>query len=213
MSGTCAVSRKKVLVVEDHPLFVQAIGEIVSRIDPAAEVQGTHTLTDALAWLERGSPDLVLLDLNLPDVSGLDGVAALRRQLPEVPIVVISAVDDPALLRDLERSGIHRFVSKSAKPAEIIESIRQVFHVAGPARRDTAQRSPEEGKRVALSQRQLEVLQEMATGKSNKEIARSLDIAVDTVRAHVVEILARLGVRNRTEAVTVYYSGQYEVSK
>jgi DNA-binding NarL/FixJ family response regulator len=66
---------------------------------------------------------------------------------------------------------------------------------------------------VALSQRQLEVLQEMATGKSNKEIARSLDIAVDTVRAHVVEILSRLGVRNRTEAVTVYYSGQYEVSK
>jgi Response regulator containing a CheY-like receiver domain and an HTH DNA-binding domain len=84
-----------------------------------------------------------------------------------------------------------------------------------PARpgRDAAQRSPEEGKRVALSQRQLEVLQEMATGKSNKEIARSLDIAVDTVRAHVVEILSRLGVRNRTEAVTVYYSGQYEVSK
>ena len=133
--------------------------------------------------------------------------------LAAAAIVVISAVDDPALLRELERSGIHRFVSKSAKPAEIIESIRQVFHVAGPARRDAAQRSPEEGKRVALSQRQLEVLQEMATGKSNKEIARSLDIAVDTVRAHVVEILSRLGVRNRTEAVTVYYSGQYEVSK
>ncbi len=206
--------RKKVLVVEDHPLFVQAIGEIVSRIDPAAEVQGAHTLADALAWLKRGSPDLVLLDLNLPDVSGLEGVDTLRSRLPEVPIVVISAVDDPAQLRDLERSGIHRFVPKSAKPAEIIESIRQVFHAAeGIGGSAAVPPSPEGGKRTPLSQRQLEVLREMATGKSNKEIARSLDIAVDTVRAHVVEILSRLGVRNRTEAVTVYYSGQYEVSK
>jgi DNA-binding NarL/FixJ family response regulator len=205
--------RKKVLVVEDHPLFVQAIGEIVSRIDPAAEVQGAHTLADALASLQRGGPDLVLLDLNLPDVSGLDGVAALRQRLPEVPIVVISAMDDPDLVRDLEQSGIHRFVSKSAKPAEIIESIRQVFHAAAGLDRRETPPSPEVGKRTALSQRQVEVLQEMATGKSNKEIARSLDIAVDTVRAHVVEILARLGVRNRTEAVTVFYSGQYEVSR
>lgn len=207
------MNRRKVLVVEDHPLFVQAIGEIVSRIDPTAEVQGTHTLADALVWLQRGSPDLVLLDLNLPDVTGLDGVAALRGRLPEVPIVVISAMDDPGLQHGLERSGIHRFISKSAKPAVIIESIREVFLAAGSARPEALPLAPEASRREALSQRQFEVLQEMATGKSNKEIARSLDIAVDTVRTHVVEILARLGVRNRTEAVMVFYSGQYDVSK
>lgn len=208
--------RKKVLVVEDHPLFVQAIGEIVSRIDAAAEVQGAHTLADALAYLNRGGkPDLVLLDLNLPDVSGLEGVTALRSRLPEVPIVVISAMDDPDRLRELEQSGIRRFVSKSARPAEIIESIRQVFRAAkgGSAGHGAGQPAQEEGKRMPLSQRQYEVLREMATGKANKEIARSLEIAVDTVRAHVVEILSRLGARNRTEAVMLFYSGQYEVSK
>lgn len=159
-------------------------------------------------------PDLVLLDLNLPDVSGLEGVSALRCRLPETPIVVISAMDDPVRLRELEHAGISRFVSKTARPAEIIESIRQVFHAAADAPdRHAGQHATERGKRMPLSQRQIEVLREMATGKSNKEIARSLEIAVDTVRAHVVEILSRLGVRNRTEAVMVFYSGQYEVSK
>ena len=199
---------RKVLVVDDHPLFVQAIGEIVSRIDPLASVQGAHTLADALAWLSNGCPDLVLLDLNLPDVSGPEGLAALRARLPEVPVVVISAEDDPLRRREAEAYDIQRFVSKSAKPAEIIEAIRQAFDAADGQRRPAAG-----DRRAPLSQRQLEVLREMATGKSNKEIARSLDISVDTVRTHVVEILSRLGVRNRTEAVMLFYSGRYDVGK
>lgn len=204
--------RRKVLVVDDHPLFVQAVGEIVSRLDAEAEVQGAHNLADALAWLRQARPDLVLLDLNLPDASGLEGLAALRTRLPDVPVVVISAADDPQYRREAQACGIRRFVSKSARPAEIIEAIRQVFDAADGQRRPEAGGRPG-GRRAALSQRQLEVLREMATGKSNKEIARSLDISVDTVRTHVVEILSRLGVRNRTEAVMLFYSGQYEVTK
>lgn len=203
---------RKALVVDDHPLFVQAIGEIVSRIDPLASVQGAHTLADALAWLRNDRPDLVLLDLNLPDVSGPEGLAALRARLPDVPVVVISAEDDPLRRREAEAYGIQRFVSKSARPAEIIEAIRQAFDAVDGQRRPAAGDRPG-GRRAPLSQRQLEVLREMATGKSNKEIARSLDISVDTVRTHVVEILSRLGARNRTEAVTLFHSGQYDVAK
>ena len=208
--------RKTILIVEDHPLFAHAVGEIVSRLDPAAQIRSAHTLSDALAAIERGgAPDFVLLDVHLPDVSGLEGVRVLRGRLPDVPIVVLSAVEDPALLKELQQAGIDRFVPKRARPADIIEAIRQVYmETAGAAVCETESQPAEYGAaRAALSQRQLEVLREMATGKSNKEIARSLDISVDTVRAHVVEILARLDVRNRTEAVRVLFSDGYGLSK
>jgi len=209
--------RKNVLVVEDHPLFIQAIIAVVSGIDPEATVQGAHTLADALACLERnGVPDLVLLDLNLPDVSGLEGVIELRRRLPGIPIVVLSATDDADCVGEAEKAGIDCYISKSAKPEKIVALIRNFFSFPAATtlkKGETEQLVQHEARHMALSQRQIEVLREMATGKSNKEIARSLDIAVDTVRAHVAEILARLGVRNRTEAVMVFYSGQDKLSR
>lgn len=217
MSARPALPRRKaVLVVEDHPLFIQAIMAVVSGIDPTAAVQGAQTLADALAWLERnGHPDLVLLDLNLPDVSGLEGVTELRRRLPDIPIVVLSATDDADRVGEAEKAGIDCYISKSAKPEKIMALIRHYFSfpAVAPEKGETEQPVQEEARHMALSQRQIEVLREMATGKSNKEIARSLDIAVDTVRAHVVEILARLGVRNRTEAVMIYYSEQHKLTK
>lgn len=196
--------RKKVLVVEDHPLFSLAIGGIVAQVDPAAEVRSAPSLADALAALAQGDPDLVLLDLNLPDVSGLAAVTALRDRLPEAPILVISASEDAVLRREIGKAGIRDFIPKTAASAQIVASIRQAIHGGGGPALGSAPA-------MALSQRQLEVLREMATGKANKEIARSLGISIDTVRAHVVEILARLGVRNRTEAVRVFFSGRYAV--
>ncbi|MCC6657240.1 MAG: response regulator transcription factor [Rhodocyclaceae bacterium] len=204
------MSGRQVLIVEDHPLFVQAVSELVARLDRNAQLRSAHTLADALAALEGGwLPDFVLLDLNLPDAAGLEGVRQLRQRLPWVPVMVVSALDDPEVRRKLRDAGIGRFVSKSARPAEFIESVRQMLQLAPEATADSG-RQPT-SLRTPLSQRQVEVLREMATGKSNKEIARGLEISVETVRAHVVEILARLGVRNRTEAVMVFYSGRFEL--
>lgn len=207
------MSGRQVLIVEDHPLFVQAVSEVVARLDRNAQLRSAHTLADALAAVEGGWwPDFVLLDLNLPDVVGLEGVRKLRQRLPGVPVLVVSALDDPDVRRKLRDAGIDRFVSKSARPAEFIESVRQMFQLVPDAAADPGRR-PAPALHTPLSQRQIEVLREMATGKSNKEIASCLEISVETVRAHVVEVLARLGVRNRTEAVMVFYSGRLELSQ
>lgn len=207
------MSARQVLIVEDHPLFVQAVSEVVARLDRNAQLRSAHTLADALAAVESGwLPDFVLLDLNLPDVVGLEGVLKLRKCLPGVPVLVVSALDDADVRQKLRDAGIGRFVSKSARPAEFIESVRQMFQLVPEAMADSEKRQAL-ALRTPLSQRQIEVLREMATGKSNKEIARCLEISVETVRAHVVEVLARLGVRNRTEAVMVFYSGRHDLSQ
>lgn len=189
--------RPTVLIVDDHPLYGQALAGVVAQVDPAAAVRLVPTLAAARAAIEEDRPALVLLDLALPDATGGQAAAALSSLLPGVPILVISATDDRPLRHELEACGIRGFVSKAAAPAQIAAAVRRLLP-PGPV---------PAGRPTALSQRQMEVLREMASGKTNKEIARLLGISVETVRAHVVEILARLGARNRTEAVRAFYTG------
>lgn len=188
------------LIVEDHPLFAKAVGDLISWARPGLAVQRCQCVADALHFLSGSpAPVLIVLDLMLPDSAGASTVGTIARRRPGIPIIVVSAEDSLAMNRAVLEAGAVRFVSKSAKPQEIARAIEDVLGTQNTA--DAHAEMPAQHGLSHLSPRQREVLEELSTGKSNKEIAIRLSMSPETVKAHVQTILSRLGVRNRTEAV------------
>ena len=199
-----------VLVVDDHTLFREGLKFLLRELDPSL---GIDEAGDCAAALERVSArrhDLVLLDLNLPGLRGMDALAALRAAVPEVPTVVLSGEDDPQLVRSAIKAGAMGFIPKSSTREVLIQALRLVF--AGgvylpPAALDThAAAAPAAAYApgpapLGLTPRQMEVLRCVIQGKPNKSIARELDISEGTVKAHLSAVMQSLGARNRTEAV------------
>jgi two-component system, NarL family, nitrate/nitrite response regulator NarL len=209
----------KVLVIDDHPLVqegvaaaLEALGHDVDVIAAADSEQG---LAAAAAHPDL---DLVLLDLGLPGMSGLGVISALHQRSPSLPVVVLSALEDPENIRSAISAGAMGFVPKSAQTRVLIEALQQVLegNVSVPGTlRSAASRAPGasgatggagsggEPDVTLLTLRQLEVLARLCQGKTNKQIATDLGLSEKTVKAHVTAIFKVLGVVNRTQAVLV----------
>ena len=205
----------KVLVIDDHPLVqegvaaaLEALGHEVNVIAAADSEQG---LTAAAA---NPDIDLVLLDLALPGMSGLGVINALHQRFPSLPVVVLSALEDPENIRNAIASGAMGFVPKSAQTRVLIEVLQQVLEgnvsvpstLSGNAPVVTPGTPPGSGTEpdvALLTLRQLEVLSRLCQGKTNKQIATELGLSEKTVKAHVTAIFKVLGVVNRTQAVLV----------
>lgn len=194
----------KFLLIDDHALFRHGLVLLLGRLPGAHECLEADRCEAALALLAaQGDPDLILLDLALPGMNGLDGLVQLRAQCPTTPIVLLSANDNPRMVMDGMRRGAQGFIPKSACPEVVIAALQVVLAggtylparaLAGPA--------PLDGPAV-LTARQREVLALLVREQSNKEIADALGMRVNTVRVHVAAILDALGVDNRTEAARV----------
>lgn len=197
----------KVLMIDDHPLFIEGMQGVLRRLDDTVVIMSSGNCEEALALTaDDDDIDLVLLDLNLPGISGLDGMHQLRQQLPATPIVLLSASEDRnKVLRAIEL-GAKGYIPKSSNSEIIITALQLVLSggVYLPmAVLDTvyslqAKTSNADGH--TLTQRQVDVLQLLAEGHRNKTIAKQLNMAENTVRVHVSAILRFLGVSNRTEA-------------
>jgi DNA-binding NarL/FixJ family response regulator len=193
-----------VLIADDHPLYCDALRAIVPQACPGAEIGEANSQEEVLAAVSAARIfDLVLLDLHLPGAQGLSCLQALRRVTPATPIVVVSAVDDPRIMQDVIMGGANAFVPKSASGQVLINALRVIL--AGgtymPAGVLAAMRMAEAGPaRDELTLRQRHVLELVATGLSNKRIARALQISEITVKAHVSAIFRKLGVTNRVQA-------------
>ncbi len=192
-----------VLIADDHPLYCDALRAVVSQALPGAEVHDSQSQEDTLRAVRGRNFDLVLLDLNLPGATGLSCLHALRKLAPKVPIVVVSAVGDPRVMQDTVVAGASAFIPKSA-PGKVLSHALQVIIAGGTylpteavaAFRHSASASPS----GELTGRQRRVLELLATGLSNKGIAREMKISEITVKAHVSAILRKLGVSNRMQA-------------
>lgn len=210
------MSDTHVVIVDDHPLFRDALSQILVMavkdvvVEQAASLDGLTTLMEARAKRGLSAIDLVLLDLNMPGVQGFSGLMYLRAQYPDVPVVVVSATDDPKTIRrclELKASG---FIPKS-QPATAIRTALKCVLEGGiwvPDARlltggDTAsdQPSPASDRLAALTPQQLRVLMMLSDGLLNKQIAFKLDVSEATVKAHVSAILQKLNVDSRTQAV------------
>lgn len=190
------------LIIEDHPIFRQALVAMLENAFPDNKCVTSGSLGEGKRIVESTRPaPIVILDVNLPDSQGTDGALELLRLVPGLKIIALSADDSAQRRSRLLKLGVHGFLSKTISSelfinrlSELIREERRGEHGDFDAIRGNAAAG-------ALSSRQHAVLLEMSRGRSNKEIALSLGIGVETVKTHVSEIIRRLGVRNRAEAI------------
>jgi DNA-binding NarL/FixJ family response regulator len=205
----------KILVVDDHPLILEALKQVLRDLHPDIEVlearDGQQAAEQTAAHADLS---LILLDLTLPNVHGLELLAGLRRDFPDIPVVVLSATEDRDTVLRAINDGAMGFIPKTSRTEVLVAALRLVFSggvylppsvFAGPVHAASeprtlapASRSPKE---VGLTERQAQVLALLVQGKSNKLICRALDLAEGTVKIHVTAILRALNVSNRTQAL------------
>jgi len=205
----------KILIADDHPLFREAIHNVISDGFQGSEVMETADLDSALALTQAHDDlDLILLDLNMPGMHGLNGLITLRNEAPTTPVVIVSAEQEKQIVLQAITYGAVGFITKSSPRSQMIEAIEQILtgnvylppdiiraNKSSTSRRqsDTPSFPPE--MLQALTRKQLLVLERMTKGESNKQIAYTLDIAETTVKAHVSAILRKLNVHNRVQAI------------
>lgn len=205
----------QVLIADDHPLFREAMASVVTEMNADAACVEAASLDEALALIRQiPALDLILLDLRMPGVDGLTGLALLRHEAPAIPVVVVSATTERRTVLEAINSGAVGYLPKSASRSTMISGLQLVMAggvyvpgevvrahssdglCGGPA--DSA--SAPEGL-ATLTRKQLQVLDCLVRGLSNKEIARALSLAEPTVKAHVSHLLRKLHLRTRAQAI------------
>ncbi len=199
----------RLVIADDHPLFRGALREAVSGLLEQVDIAEAGTFDELVELLERGGDvDLVLLDLTMPGARGFSGLMYMRAQYPGVPIIVVSANDDPAAIRRCMEFGASGFIPKTLGVEEMRAAISRILNggVWTPPDVDLAAGSDAEaaelmGRMATLTPQQVRVLMMLSEGLLNKQIAFQLSVSEATVKAHVSAILQKLGVESRTQAV------------
>jgi DNA-binding NarL/FixJ family response regulator len=199
----------RLVIADDHPLFRGALREAVSGLLEGTEIAEAGSFDEVARQLDKGGDvDLILLDLTMPGVRGFSGLMFLRAQYPSVPVVVVSANDDPAVIRRCMDFGASGFIPKTLGIEDIREAIMRVLKggVWTPPDVDLAGGSDAEASAMmarlaSLTPQQVRVLMMLSEGLLNKQIAYELSVSEATVKAHVSAILQKLGVDSRTQAV------------
>ncbi|SNC64212.1 two component transcriptional regulator, LuxR family [Marinobacter sp. es.048] len=206
----------KILIADDHPLFREAISSVIASGFEGSEIIETDDLDSAVdITRENDDLDLILLDLNMPGMHGLNGLITLRNEAPTIPVVIVSAEEDKQVVLQAITYGACGFITKSSPRAQMTEAIQQILNgnvylpsdIIRTGKESNTRRSRNEDNPISpellnsLTRRQLLVLERMSKGESNKQIAYNLNIAETTVKAHVSAILRKLGVHNRVQAI------------
>jgi DNA-binding NarL/FixJ family response regulator len=200
----------RIIVADDHPLFRGALRQAVSSLLPGSQVIEANGLDELTALLGKGGQDidLILLDLTMPGVQGFSGLIYLRAQHPDVPVVIVSANEDPVVIRRAIEFGASGFIPKSLESDRIGQAIQAVL-AGGTWTPPDVELGVSEDKETAemmrrlatLTPQQVRVLMMLSEGLLNKQIAYELSVSEATVKAHVSAILQKLGVESRTQAV------------
>jgi DNA-binding NarL/FixJ family response regulator len=194
----------KVLLADDHPLIIAGIRRTIEHMDDMEVVGEAHSGPELMQLIERRSPDLVLMDLRMPGVVGVEAIEWIRQVWPELKTVVLSACDDRASIESALQAGASAYVLKSAQTIDIAAVLRQassgaVFHASSYA-------PPRPGPDVlpalpALTDRERSILSEVASGLTTAAISQDLWISEHTIKFHLTNIYRKLGVANRAGAV------------
>ena len=192
----------RILIVDDHPVVLAGLSSMLGT-QAGIEVTGAASGGDeALEMLRRKAADLLLLDLRMPGMSGIDTLHALRRANISVRVIILTSFEtDEDIYRSVQ-AGAQGYLLKDAPQSDMLDAIRTVHAGKRYLPRHIAARLAERMMRTSLTARELEVLQMLARGLTNKEIGSALDISGNTVRNHVNSIIEKLEVSDRTEAAT-----------
>jgi len=203
--GDGKLRRIKLLIVDDHRLLLEAMRVVLSRDEDIEVVGVTDAGEKVLPLVGQNAPDAVLLDVRMPGMDGLNVLERLRAEYPSVAVVMLSGIDDPALVRGALDRGAAAFVLKHVDPRDLASAVRQ--SVTGSIFRpldlvDAARTASED---AGLTKRELSILEELPAGGSNQQIAKRLFLAEQTVKFHLTNIYRKLGVSTRTEALRYAY--------
>ena len=215
----------RIVVADDHPLFRSALTSILSGNSDLEVIGEVADGREALKLCRKLRPDLVLMDVMMPQMDGLAATRAVKQEFPDTAVLILTSYEDPDYLFDAIKAGAAGYILKVTSPLEIIDAVRSVLSDESPLsqelsalllrrlikekqekpNQDTAYRNPLEGDPVppltqSLAPREGEVLRLVAWGQTNQEIARNLLISTSTVKKHVHRVMDKLGVSDRTQA-------------
>mgnify|MGYP005992972913 FL=1 len=202
---------KRILIIDDHPLFREALHNAIKSIMQRVEIHEAETIDDSVQILKNiGRFKLALLDLYMPDTNGFDGLLTLRKQFPKLPVMIVTGQEDSRLVKEAVNYGASGFIAKTASGEEIAHAISEVLagniYIPDDFSNENLDEADKEREDLArrlfsLTRQQLIVLRMLREGKLNKQIAYELGVGETTVKAHVSEILRKMNVVSRTQAV------------
>jgi len=197
------VVKIRVFSVDDHPLLHEGIATVIRNQPDMLLVAEAFNGRDGLQAFRRHKPDVTLMDLRLPDMSGIDALMAIRSEFPEARIIMLTTFAGDVEIRRALEAGARAYVLKSMPPKELVEVIRQVH--AGKKRipAEIAAHLAEHYSDEALTEREIEVLKQIAGGNRNRDIAEKLFITEETVKVHIKHLMEKLGASDRTQAVAI----------
>jgi len=198
-----SLTRIRVFSVDDHPLLHEGIATVI-RNQPDMLLAGEASNgREAIRWFREHQPDVTLMDLRLPDISGIDAMIAILTEFPEARIIILTTFEGDAEIRRALEAGARNYMLKSMPPKELMDVVRQVY--AGKKRilPEIAAHLAEHYSDENLTGREIEVLQQVASGSRNRDIADKLFITEETVKVHIKHIMEKLGATDRTQAVAI----------
>ena len=193
----------RVFSVDDHPLLREGIAALVNNQPDMVLVAEASNGAEAIQLFKQHLPDVTLMDLRLPDMSGIDIVIAIRSEFPEARIIMLTTFEGDVEIHRALQAGGRGYLLKNMPPSELLDVIRQVH--AGKKRipPEIASQLAEHMSDQNLTEREVEVLRQVADGNRNRDIAKNLFISEETVKVHIKHIMEKLGAADRTQAVSI----------
>ena len=200
MSQTAAI---RILIVDDHPLFLEGIATVVAHQADMQLVGRASTARQGIEAHRRTNPDVTLMDLRLPDLSGIAAVAAIRAEFPDARVIMLTTFEGDVEVQRALAAGVRAYILKSAPLDELVDVIRKVHAGRKHLPPQIAENLADHFNGDALSEREVEVLRRMAEGDRNRDIGECLSISEETVKVHIRHIMDKLGAKDRTQAVAI----------
>jgi DNA-binding NarL/FixJ family response regulator len=193
----------RVFSVDDHPLLREGIAAVIDSQSDMTMVAQAASGCDAITRFREYRPDVTLMDLRLPDMSGIDALIAIRAEFPDARIIMLTTFEGDVEIQRALQAGARGYLLKSMPPRELVEVVRQVHAGKKRVPAEVAAQLAEHLSDEALTAREVDVLRHIAGGNRNRDIADILFISEETVKVHIKHVMEKLGASDRTQAVAI----------